>query len=68
MFFRKYIEREVERRLWEETRRKEADERVGHVERRLAELEMQLYDVRMKADPEFRKRNTPVCGVAEREP
>ena len=57
----KAIEEEVQKRVWEEQRRREEYERFERLERRCAELEMQMYDLRMKADPEFRRRNTPVC-------
>lgn len=60
--FNKAIEEEVQRRVWEEQRRREEYERFERLERRCAELEMQMYDLRMKADPEFRRKNTPVCS------
>lgn len=65
IFWSKAIEEEVQRRVWEEQRRREEYERFERIERRCAELEMQMYDLRMKADPEFRRRNTPVCNPAE---
>ena len=58
---RKDFEEEVQRRIWEEQRRQEIYQRFDRAENRLAELEMQLYDLRMKVDPEFRRRNTPTC-------
>lgn len=62
MFIKKKdFEEEVQSRIWEEQRRQEIYRRLDSNEKRLAELEMQLYDLRMKADPEFRRRNTPTC-------
>lgn len=62
MFIKKKdFEEEVQRRIWEEQRRQEIYQRFERCEKRLAELEMQLYDLRMKTDPEFRRRNTPTC-------
>lgn len=63
-FKRKDFEEEVQRRIWEEQRRQEIYQRFDRGEKRLAELEMQLYDLRMKTDPEFRRRNTPTCSTA----
>lgn len=62
---RKKFENEVQKRLWEEEERRLARDRIEGLDRRVAELEMQLYSVRMKTDPEFRRRNTPTCEVAE---
>ena len=62
---RKDFEEEVQRRIWEEQRRQEIYQRFDRAEKRLAELEMQLYELRMKADPEFRRRNTPTCVCEE---
>lgn len=58
---KKDFEEEVQRRIWEEQRRQEIYQRFDRCEKHLAELEMQLYDLRMKTDPEFRRRNTPTC-------
>jgi hypothetical protein len=66
MFIKKKdFEEEVQRRIWEEQRRQEIYRRFESNEKRLAELEMQLYDLRMKTDPEFRRRNTPTCSCGE---
>ena len=59
---RKRFHEEVQKRLFEEEQRRDQRERFERIDRRLAELEMQMFDVRMKADPEFRKRNTPTCS------
>lgn len=60
----KAIEEEVQKRVWEEQRRREMYERFERLENRIAELEMRVYDLRMKADPEFRRLNTPTCSCS----
>lgn len=65
IFWSKAIEEEVERRCWERQREHDLYERFERIERRCAELEMQMYDLRMKTDPEFRRKNTPVCNPME---
>lgn len=62
IFTRKAFEREIDKRMHEEYIRRMQDERLERLEKRVAELELTMYDVRMKADPEFCRRNTPTCG------
>lgn len=67
-FKRKDFEEEVQRRVWEEQRRQEIFQRFERMDKRICDLEMQLYDLRMKTDPEFRRRNTPTCVVETTRP
>lgn len=62
---KKDFEEEVQRRIWEEQRRQETFQRFERMDKRICDLEMQLYDLRMKTDPEFRRRNTPTCSCEE---
>lgn len=61
---KKAFEEEVQRRMWEEQHNRDLREELNRVDRRLTDLEMQMYEVRMKIDEDFRRRNTPVCTGA----
>ncbi len=65
---RKRFEEEVNRRVWEEDRRREIMQRFERVDRRLNDLECQLYELRMKADPEFARKHTPTCSIENTSP
>ena len=65
---RKRFEEEVNRRVWEEERRREMMQRFERVDRRLNDLECQLYELRMKADPEFERTHTPKCSIENTAP
>lgn len=58
---RKKFQEEMNEKLWEQEKERNLRDRLDGMERRIAELEMQLYDVRMKCDEDFRRRNTPTC-------
>ena len=60
---RKRFEEEVNRRIWEEERRREMMQRFERVDRHMNDLESQIYELRMKADPEFARKNTPMCTL-----
>ena len=65
---RKRFEEEVNRRVWEEERRREMMQRFERVDRRMNDLESQIYELRMKTDPEFARKNTPTCSIENTEP
>jgi len=58
---RKKFQEEMNEKLWEQEKERNLRERLECMERRIAELEMQMYDVRMRTDEDFRRRNTPTC-------
>ena len=62
IFTRKAFENELNRRMHEEYVQRMRDEKVDSLQKRICILEEQMFNLRMKADPEFRRRNTPTCG------
>ena len=58
---KKQFEEEVQRRVWDEKREMEQFERIEKLRQQVNKNSDLIYELRMKVDPEFRKRNTPVC-------
>ena len=58
---RKRFEEEIARRLHEEYQWRMMRDDLDSVYKRLDKMNNELFEIRMKVDEEFRKRNTPTC-------
>ena len=59
---RRAFEDAVQRRIYEEDERRNVYRRIDDLQEQIIKLRNELYEMRMKTDPEFRTRNTPTCG------
>ena len=62
LYTKKQMERECERRMAEYDENRWRAERMEALGRRIDKIECELFELRMKVDPEFKVRNVPVCG------
>lgn len=62
LYTKKQMEREVERRMIEFDHQHWLDNRLREMDRQIDGLAKDIWDLRVKLDPEFKARMTPTCG------
>lgn len=59
---RKTFDDALNKAIWEEDERRRQRERMDNLQTQIDKLRCELYDLQMKTDPEFKRRNTPTCN------
>jgi len=59
---RKRFEEEIARRLHEEYQWRMVRDDLDSLYKRVDQMNNELFEIRMKVDEDFRKRNTPTCS------
>ena len=58
---RRAFEDAVQRRIYEEDERRNVYRRIDDLQEQIIKLRNELYEMRMKTDPEFQVRNISIC-------
>ena len=61
----KQFEKKMERMMCEREERERLYRRFDELDRQICELRVQLHELKMQTDPEYRRQNTPTCGNME---
>lgn len=59
---RKAFVEAVKKEVWEEEERQRQRNRMDDLQNQIYRLREELYDLQMKTDPEYKRRNTPNCN------
>lgn len=62
LYTKKQLEREVDRRMMEFDKQRWLDNRLREMDRQIDDLAKEVWDLRVKLDPEFKARMTPTRG------
>lgn len=62
LYTKKQMEKEVERRMMEFDQQRWLDNRLREMDRQIDDLAKEVWELRVKLDPEFKARMTPTCG------
>ena len=62
LYTKKQMEKEVDRRMMEFDEKRWLENRLREMDRHIDDLAKEIWDLRMKLDPEFKARMTPTCG------
>lgn len=57
----KQFEKKMDRMMCEREERERIYRRFDELDRQICELRVQIHDLKMRVDPEYRRLNTPVC-------
>ena len=58
----KQFEKKMDRMMCEREERERFYRRFDELDRQICELRVQLHELKMQIDPEYRRQNTPTCG------
>ena len=67
LYTKKQMEKEVERRMMEFDQQRWLDNRLREMDRQIDGIAKELLELRMKLDPEFKARMTPVCDCGTKD-
>ena len=66
LYTKKQMEREVDRRMMEFDKQRWIDNRFRDMGNQIDDLAKEVWELRMKVDPEFKARMTPTTGCCEK--
>ena len=58
----KQFENKMDRMMCEREERERFYRRLDELDRQICELRVQLHELKMQIDPEYRRQNTQTCG------
>lgn len=61
----KQFEKKMDRMMCEREERERFYRRFDELDGQICELRVQLHELKMKTDQEYRRQNTPPCGEAQ---
>lgn len=61
----KQFEKKMDRMMCEREERERFYRRFDELDQQICELRMQLHELKMQVNPEYRRQNTPTCGNVE---
>ena len=62
LYTKKQMEKEVDRRMMEFDQQRWLDNRLREMDRQIDDLAKEVWELRVKLDPEYMARITPTCG------